>query len=290
MNYLEVAQAYFNAWNHRDSKALVKEFADGGTYSDPISGKITGQAIASYAEGLWAAFPDLSFEIVSAGETGHGSVAAQWVMRGTNKGSFGGLPPTGRGVVLPGADFIELGDNGIRSVQGYFDSRAVPDQLGLQVIVQPHAIGPFSFGTSVAVQSGKRTKPGAFGITELRASSAQDAQRVSEYSRRIAAELTETPGFIGWLGVTVGERMMTITAWENAEDSQLLLSGGTHKEAMDHFMKGELGKGGITSVWIPGHINARLVRCTACLRMANYDQSQGKCRCGQTLPEPQPYW
>ena len=100
MNYLEVAQAYFNAWNRRDGKAIVKEFADGGTYNDPLSGKITGQAIASYAEGLWAAFPDLSFEIVSAGETSRGSVAAQWVMRGTNKGSFGGLPPTGRGVVL----------------------------------------------------------------------------------------------------------------------------------------------------------------------------------------------
>jgi predicted ester cyclase len=45
--------------------------------------------------GLWAAFPDLSFEVASAGEAGPGLVAAQWIMRGTNLGSMMGLPPTG---------------------------------------------------------------------------------------------------------------------------------------------------------------------------------------------------
>ena len=57
---------------------------------------------------LWDAFPDLTFEIISKAHTGPESVAAQWLMRGTNTGSLQGLPPTGRSVEVPGADFIEV--------------------------------------------------------------------------------------------------------------------------------------------------------------------------------------
>ena len=92
-------------------------------------------------------------------------------MRGTNTGSLQGLPPTGRSVEVPGSDFIEIEGDKVRSVQGYFDSRAVPEQLGLQVLVQPKAIGPFSFGTSTLAQTGKNAKPGAFSITMLEARS-----------------------------------------------------------------------------------------------------------------------
>ena len=66
------------------------------------------EATADYARGLWDAFPDLTFEIISKAQTGPESVAAQWVMRGTNTGSLQGLPPTGRSVEVPGADFIEI--------------------------------------------------------------------------------------------------------------------------------------------------------------------------------------
>ena len=78
-----------------------------------------------------------------------------------------GLPPTGKTVELPGADFLVVEDAGIRSVTGYFDSAALPRQLGLQTIVQPNQIGPFAFGISTAVQSGKQTNPGAISMTSL---------------------------------------------------------------------------------------------------------------------------
>ena len=87
--------------------------------------------------GLWAAFPDLSFEIASKGLAGENLVAAQWIMRGTNTGSMMGLPPTGKSVTVSGADFIRVAGGKIQTVDGYFDSRAVPEQLGLQVLVQP---------------------------------------------------------------------------------------------------------------------------------------------------------
>jgi len=47
-------------------------------------------------------------------------------MTGTQTGPFAGLPPTGQTVRPPGIDVIETGQDGIRSVTGYFDSGSVP--------------------------------------------------------------------------------------------------------------------------------------------------------------------
>ena len=70
MDALDVANRYFAAWNRRDSSAVAAIFPEDGTYSDPtIPGAIHGGAIAEYAAGLFAAFPDLSFEILHAAPT-----------------------------------------------------------------------------------------------------------------------------------------------------------------------------------------------------------------------------
>src|SRR4029077_17534524 len=123
MNRLERAQRYFDAWNAPDAAAIAATFAPGGTYTDPSVHDLDPEATGAYAVGLAAAFPDLRFEIVSSALTEDGAVAAQWIMRGTNRGSFQGLPPTGREIALPGADFITFadGDGGIATVTGYFD-------------------------------------------------------------------------------------------------------------------------------------------------------------------------
>ncbi len=166
MNAMEIAQRYFEAWNSHDAEAIVGAFAEGGTYSDPTGGQVLhGERLANYAKGLRQAFPDLSFEIISSANAGADMVAAQWLMRGTNTGSLNDLPPTCRTVAVRGSDFIQVEEDKIRSVQGYFDSRAVPEQLGLQVVVQPNVIGPFAFGTTSLVQTGKKTKPGAFSVS-----------------------------------------------------------------------------------------------------------------------------
>jgi steroid delta-isomerase-like uncharacterized protein len=289
MNPLEVANHYFDAWNRRDASAIVATFADGGTYSDPASGTLTGSAIGSYASQLWATFPDLRFEIVSAAQTAPDAAAAQWVMRGTDTGGFAGLPPTGKSVTLPGSDFLTFSSGKVRSVQGYFDSRAIPDQLGLQIVVQPRSVGPFSFGTVVAVQSGKESRPGAFSITELKAAP-DEVEKISEYSRQIGTELGGIAGFIGWVGITIGDRMMTVTAWEDISNIEKLRGEGTHKQALDAFMQGRVGEGGYTSVWTPSRINPQRVRCPECRTMTAYEKAQGQCACGATLPRPRPYW
>jgi hypothetical protein len=89
MDVMKIAAAYFEAWNQRDSGKIVAAFAVGGTYMDPSSGgALVGEAIGHYASGLFAAFPNLTFEVVTAGPIGENMVAAQWVMHGTNTGSM----------------------------------------------------------------------------------------------------------------------------------------------------------------------------------------------------------
>jgi len=234
MTSLDIAKQYLDAWNAHDADAIVMSFAFGGTYCDPATGEISGDAIGANAKRLWDAFPDLLFEIVSITEAGAGRVMVEWIMKGTNTESFQELPPTGRSVSLPGVDVIEIGPDGIITVRGYFDTRAVPEQLGLQVLVQPLKVGPFSFGNSISVQSGKKTKPGAFGITTIWNPDAQ-TEEIRALTRATASEMLSMEGFIGVSFFRIGDRGVTISAWEKPEHTKQLMRGGSHSEAMRKF-------------------------------------------------------
>ncbi len=288
MTYLDIAKKYFDAWNTYDADAIVKTFADNGIYCDPTTGEISGDAIGANAKRLWDVFPDLSFEIVSIAEAGSGKVVAEWIMKGTNAGAFQGLPPTGRAISLPGADVIEIGTHGIEAVKGYFDTRVIPEQLELQVLVQPFKVGPFSFGNSTAVQSGKKTKPGAFAITTIWNADTQ-TEEIRALTRATATEMLQMEGFIGVSFFRIGDRGVTISAWEKPEQTKQLLRGGSHAEAIRKFWTG-LSDSVYTSIWVPDHINPIWVRCTACHKMNDYEKKSGVCKCGQPLPEPNPYF
>lgn len=288
---LDLAHKYFAGWNRRDAGGVLATMEPGGTYSDPqTGGLLSGRLFHEYMDRLFASFPDVSFEIASEGLVAPDLVAAQWIMRGTNTGSMMGLPPTGKSVVLHGADFIRVGDSGIRSVNGYFDTRAIPEQLGLQVLVQPRALGPFTFGRATRASAGSAAKPGAFSITALRARDSADEAAVAEQSRRIANEMLGMNGFIGLLTAVCGERMLTISAWEHPDDPRQLMKGGEHATAMKQFFGKELGDGGYTAVFVPERINTMWVRCQECQKMVDVAAKQGACICGATLPQPLAYW
>jgi steroid delta-isomerase-like uncharacterized protein len=134
MNAIAAVKRYVDAWNRHDADAIVGLFAEGGTYSNPMAGQgLTGQAIASFAKGLFTVYPDASFEIVSIGDTGEGLVAWQWLARGTNSGPLAdGSPSTGRSVTLPGASFTQVESDKIRSEQAYHDRQTIDEQLRLK--------------------------------------------------------------------------------------------------------------------------------------------------------------
>lgn len=289
MDNLATTQRYFDAWNARDIGAILATFVEGGTYADSVSGLLSGVAIGAYVSGLFEAFPDLVFEVSLHAQVAENVVAAQWVMRGTNTGPFRGLPPTGKAICVQGADFILTEGGRIRTVQGYFDSRAVPDQLGLQVIVQPYSVGPVAFGYSAAMQGGKRGTPGAFSMTSLQVRSDREGQEVYEHSRMILRDVAKMDGFVGALTANVGQRYYTAVAWEDLGKPQQIDQSDAHRQIVDRLYNTDFAVGGAFGVWAP--VRQRyLVRCPQCSKLSDYAGDAARCACGEALPEPQPYW
>lgn len=288
MTNLSIAHQYFEAWNKRDAQAIKSLFIAEGTYQDPVVGLINIQSIDAYTKNLWEAFPNLSFSILTADEIGTDKVAAQWMMSGNNTGPFMGLPPTSKKIVVLGADFIEFQKGKIKSITGYFDSKATPSQLGLQISIQPHQLGPFTFGTSIALESGNKAIPGAFSITSIW-NSETDSQEIRAMSSNVAKEMTKMEGFIGFAAIRIAGRGVTISAWEKPENINAIMQSNSHIEAVKRFWS-DLSDAAYTSVWIPDHVNALWVRCTTCRKMQESEKSYGRCDCGVALPTPPTYF
>lgn len=286
----EIAMRYFDAWNLHDPDAVASCFGAGGTYSDPAARVLSGPAIGGYVAELLAAFPDLAFELVDTSRGDHGDVMVEWIMRGTNGGPFLGMPPTGETIALDGAAVISVESGQIRSLRSYFDQKSLAEQAGLQAVIMPVTMGPFAFGYAVHACRDGKTTPGAFSVTSISSRSPQESEEIDKASLEIVSELLETPGFLSWLGVTVGDRGFTITAWEDAQVPQHLTRGGPHREAMAKFFGSEWASGGFTSVWSPERINALWVRCAACGTPIDSNKAHGVCGCGAALPEPPPYF
>jgi steroid delta-isomerase-like uncharacterized protein len=283
-------ERYFQAWNDRDPAAVVAAFDGDGTYTDPsVSGPpLSGERLAAHATALFTGFPDLRFEIVGADASPGGRVVARWLLRGTNTGPLWGLPPSGRAVAMPGIDFIELGQEGLRRVEGQFDRQTMAEQLGLQVIVQPVAAGPFRFGSAVRADradAGGREVPGAISLTWIDVRSEDEAQEVREISRPLAAAMTKMPGFISWIGVVIAGRLMTITAWESEAAARQIMRQELHREGVRRFFAEDLGVAVHTGVWTVGHLNPLWVRCSSCGRPGDPSRSGGVCACGSRLPQ-----
>jgi len=78
---------------------------------------------------LRAAFPDwysTPDELIAEGDT----VAERWTGRGTHRGAFQGIAPTGMQVAVPGVVFYRLVDGKIAEFRGQFDQLSMMQQLG----------------------------------------------------------------------------------------------------------------------------------------------------------------
>lgn len=104
----------------------------GAAYVDhsPASGQAPGTAgVKAKVAALRAGFPDLRFtleELVGEDEV----VAARYHWRGTHRGSFLGIPPTGRTVLVRGMDFYRLRDEKIVEHWDIVDDLGMLTQLG----------------------------------------------------------------------------------------------------------------------------------------------------------------
>jgi len=115
------AKRYIDAWNAHDVDRVVGAFLPWATYEDPTTGgPIRGPAIREATEGLLRAFPDLRFELKWPIMVLDGTVAAQWVLRGTQAAPFLGVEGNRR-IAVAGADFIRVENHAIRRIRGYYD-------------------------------------------------------------------------------------------------------------------------------------------------------------------------
>lgn len=155
---------------------------------------------------------------------------------------------------------------------------------------QPGAIGPFQFGFAVRAASGSSKVPGAVSLTWIDSRSEEEEEQIKQVAAAVAAELTNEPGFLSWLGLGIGGRLYTITAWESAEAVRAVMRTSAHQDAVKRFYSGDLGAAAGTGVWIPHHLNAVRVRCPACGVLMDQAKADGMCACGETLPGAPEYW
>jgi hypothetical protein len=217
---------------------------------------------AADARELFGRFPAFSFELRGPLAESAGVVAGRWSMQLGDR-------------TVRGADFVTVADGRIAAVERYSD---------------PRALGSENEGTVVRVGSGSRARPGAFGITWQEAPGEAGHATVRGISDRILAELPDTPGFIGGIAATVGDRFLTVSAWEQPRDPFALIRDGTHRMAAVQFFGPDVYSAGWTGVWVPERLHTLWVRCPACRKMADATRATGTCACGAALPEAPAYW
>jgi predicted ester cyclase len=84
-----------------------------------------------FAAMFYAAFPDLGHTIDGAVAEGE-RATVRFTLRGTNTGSFMGLPPTGRLVVVPATATFRFDGDKVAELWGEFDQAGMMRQLAGQ--------------------------------------------------------------------------------------------------------------------------------------------------------------
>jgi steroid delta-isomerase-like uncharacterized protein len=132
MQIPQVVRTYVETWTAADLDGWLATFAADGTYSDPNIPKPTlAHGLKEHFAGFFAGFPDATCETVALDAISDDVWVWRFVGRGTNTGSFRGLPPTGRRVEVPGCEFIEIKGDRVCRVNGYVDRLTMLNQLGL---------------------------------------------------------------------------------------------------------------------------------------------------------------
>jgi steroid delta-isomerase-like uncharacterized protein len=130
------------AFNAGDADRLLALAADDALWEEPAIGlSARGQdQIRAHLEALFAAAPDIAYEVTDAVVTDDGAVL-EWVVTGAYVADFPGLPPaTGQPFSFRGASVFELADGRVRRYTEYWDAFGFLVQLG--ALPAPGAAAP----------------------------------------------------------------------------------------------------------------------------------------------------
>jgi len=116
-------------WN-RGNVAVADELLSAhATILLPGMEQVSLEGFKTFALTFRSAFPDW-FSTVEAIVAEEDRVAERWTGRGTHRGEFQGIAPTGRQVTVPGFVFYRLASGKITEFRGLFDGLALMQQLG----------------------------------------------------------------------------------------------------------------------------------------------------------------
>jgi steroid delta-isomerase-like uncharacterized protein len=131
------AAAWREAWNSRDPGEVLALCAPDVEWNDPLTDGVErgADAVRRYLESLWAAFPDMELDWMEEPlcSLEAGRVACRWRMTATMLGPLEpqGFAPTGRRLDAQGVDVFGLREGVVHSYDGFFDARAMAQQVGL---------------------------------------------------------------------------------------------------------------------------------------------------------------
>jgi steroid delta-isomerase-like uncharacterized protein len=124
-------------WNRGNLDAADELMTRDAVIHEPVSG--TPEDLKAVAVAIRSAFPDWHStpeELLVDGDR----VVERWTGRGTHRGAFQGIPPTGKRVAVPGVVFYRIADGKIAEFRGQFDRMSLLEQLG----AVPSGTGPAS--------------------------------------------------------------------------------------------------------------------------------------------------
>lgn len=135
----EFIDRYNAAWNDHDVEAIVAMHTDDSVFENHTTGDVNigKDAIRSAITGIFAVFPDLTFEARSQ-YIREDLVVQEWTARGTHQGAMNRsgmrIEPTGRAVEYRGMDIIPIRDGLVARKDVYSDGVTLLRQLGLTAI------------------------------------------------------------------------------------------------------------------------------------------------------------
>lgn len=134
---------YTEGWRNNDPETVIEQFAEGGSYIDPVvDGPLSKDEVGELVRLTTARFPDIRYEERRLLEVDAANVRVQeWTMHGTHDGvlqepiqtetPIALVPPTGNRIAVDGTSVVELSAEGITALRAYYDPSQYSEQLGL---------------------------------------------------------------------------------------------------------------------------------------------------------------
>ena len=116
-------------WNQGKTEAADELMTADAIIVLPGRGQVSKESFKGFVKVMRGAFPDwysTQEELIAEDDR----VGERWTGRGTHRGEFQGIAPTGRQVTVPGFVFYRISSGKIAEFRGLFDGLSMLQQLG----------------------------------------------------------------------------------------------------------------------------------------------------------------